>query len=204
MLEDFYLSTLQDLTDLSSPSEGGLSPMDPDSIAVELRKNPYFANVVVSSPGEGLYQGGLNFRGIEELFYHRDGTAGSIALFEENSRDSTLSIRINQDNFSELFRLFPVLQDPGFQYFLPEKTISRMEYIDMLQFLFEDRFSGNQQDLKTRIERASLSLSLLTSGDITSHTGGTLSGARLWEVEVPLLDLLLHDRELFYSVTFKK
>ena len=204
MLENFFLSTLQDLTDLSSPSGNGLSPMDPDSIAGELRKNPYFKNVVVSSPGEGLYQGGLNFREIEELFYNEDGSSGSIALFEENARDSTLSIRISKDNFSELFRLFPVLQDPGFQYFLPEETISRMEYIDMLQFLFEDRFTGNQQELKTRIERASLSLSLLTGGDITSHTGGSLAGARLWKVEVPLLDLLLHDRELFYSVTFKK
>ncbi len=203
LLDDFYLATLRDLTDLSSPAENGRSPMEPDSIAGELRKNPLFLNVLVTAAGPGLYQGGLEFHDIEELFHTPEGVSGSVAAFQKGSGSSTLTIRINRENFQELFRLFPVLQDPGFQYFLPEESITRQEYKEMLLFLFEDSFQGSEEELETRIEMSSLNLIIVTSGSILSQQGGTLEGEKRWKVEVPLLDLLLHEKELYYSVTFR-
>ncbi len=203
LLDDFYLNTLEDLTDLSSPAPGSSSPMDPDTIAAELSANPYFRGVQISSPAPGIYQGGLQFHNVEALFSTEEGRAGTILGFERNSGSSTLNLRINSDNFQEMFRLFPMLQDPGFQYFLPEPDISRSEYTEMLLFLFEDQHKGDEDELQTRVEKASLDLTIHTEGRILSSIGGERTGDREWKIQLPLLDLLLHRQELFYSVTFQ-
>ena len=203
ILDDFYLGTLLDLTDLNTPTEGGASPMDPQSVSRELMKNPFFRNVRVQSSGPGLYEGYLEFHEVEKLFYTDQGKPGSVVSFRQNGESSTLTIRINKDNFQELFTLFPVLQDPGFQYFLPEKGITRREYTDMLLFLFEDRFEEGDAELETRIIKASLNLTIRTDGRILSYRGGQKTGSGQWEVKIPLLDLLLLEKELYYSVTYQ-
>ena len=197
LLDDFYLNTLEDLTDLSSPSSGSSTPMSPDNIAAELSGNPYFRGVQISSPAPGIYQGGLQFHDVEALFSTEEDGTGTILKFEKNSGSSTLNLRINSDNFQEMFRLFPMLQDPGFQYFLPEQNISRSEYTEMLLFLFEDQHKGNENELQTRVEKASLDLTIHTNGRILSTIGGERTGDREWKIKLPLLDLLLHRQELF-------
>jgi len=203
LLDDFYLNTLTDLTDLNAPSEGERTAMDPEMISAELNRNPYLQNIQISSAAPGIYQGQLSFHDVEELFYTDEGVESSVLSFHKNNENSTLIIRINSDNFQELFRLFPVLQDPGFQYFLPEPSITRSEYIEMLLFLFEDQFDRSEDELLLKIEKASLNLTIHTDGNIISSEGGSLADDNQWRIEIPLLELLLHRKELFYSLTFK-
>lgn len=203
LLDEFYLNTLTDLTDLNTPSGEEISPMDPEMITSELSRNPRLHNIQIHTAGPGIYQGGLGFHDVEDLFNTEDGVPSSILVFQKNGGSSTLSIRINSDNFQELFRLFPLLQDPGFQYFLPESSITRSEYIEMLLFLFEDQFDRSEDELQLKIEKASLNLTIHPDGKILSSEGGTLASDNQWNIDIPLLDLLLQEKELFYSLTFK-
>lgn len=203
LMDEFYLNTLTDLTDLNAPSEGERTAMDPAMISDELNRNPSLQNIQISSETPGVYKGGMEFHDVEELFYTEKGVASSVLVFKKNRESSTLNIRINSENFQEIFRLLPVLQDPGFQYFLPEPTITRSEYIEMLLFLFEDQFDRSEEELQLKVEKASLNLTIHTDGKILSSKGGLLVDDNQWRIDIPLLDLLLHRKELFYSLTFK-
>ena len=204
-LEDFFLATLQDLTDLNNPVEGDLTPMDPAVIESELKRNPYFDSVAISSEGPGRYRGTLSFHDVEDLFFSPEkGETGSVLSFSElDNRTSRLILRINSDNFQELFRLFPMLQDPGFQYFLPEPAITRQEYIEMLLFLFDENSLKNDRDMTSLLNTASLNLRINVNGTILSREGGTQLDESSIRITVPLLSLLLHEEELYYSVTFQ-
>lgn len=202
-LDDFYLSTLQDLTALSSPAAGEEGPMDPDYIAAELRRNPHLTKIQVIRPAPGRYSGTMAFQNIRELFYTEEGVPGTVVSFTRNGNARTLAFRINRENFQELFRFFPALQDPGFQYFLPEAAIGREEYMEMLLFLFEDQYDRGSEELRKRLEEASLNLTIRTSGRILSHQGGEKRGDREYTLRIPLLDLMLHQQELRYGVTFE-
>ncbi len=201
-MEDFFLRTLKDLTELGQEEEEGKSPLDAASIAGELSLNPYFSEVRVASPSEGEYAGSLSFRHIEELFAASGQSSNPVISHRElKDGERKLVLRINSDNFQQLFELFPVLRDPGFQYFLPEEGISREEYREMLLFIFEDGASG--EILESLIDQAALDLIIRINGRITDQTGGWKLNPETLRIRIPLLDLLLHKEELFYSLTYQ-
>lgn len=199
-LEDFYRMTLEDLTDLGGPGEE--NKLAPENMARELSLNPFFSDVKVLSSGPGDYEGHLNFKDIQELFAitgQHDQTP--VVTYESSDETRTLSLRINHENFQNLFSLFPALKDPGFQYFLPEKDLSPREYKEALVFIFEDR--AGEGALKKQIEKAVLDLTIHVKGDILKHQGGTLVNKRCIRFVLPLLTLLLHKEEIYYFLTYK-
>jgi hypothetical protein len=201
-MEDFFLTTLKDLTDLGQAGEGGKSPLEADTIAGELTLNPYFDDVRVSSPAEGEYRGELSFRHIEELFAVSGRNSNPVIRHEElENGQRRLVLRVDDDNFQQIFQLFPVLKDPGFQYFLPEPDISREEYEEMLLFIFED--GASEALLKSLIRQASLDLIIRVNGRITDQQGGRKLNPDTLKIRIPLLDLLLHEEELIYSLTYQ-
>ena len=201
-MEDFFLTTLTDLTDLGQAGEGGKSPLDAGSIEGELALNPCFSNISVTSPSEGEYQGALSFRHIEELFSVSEKNSNPVISHRElGAEERQLILKINDDNFQQIFELFPVLKDPGFQYFLPEEGLSREEYREMLLFIFED--GAPEELLKSLINQASLDLIIRVNGLITEQTGGRKLSPESMRIRIPLLDLLLHENELYYSLTYE-
>ncbi len=199
-LEDFYLTALEDLTDLGGGGED--SRLAPRNITAELSLNPFFSDIEVLSSEKGVYRGHLQFRDIEALFsvtgQNRENPV--VAYIRRGDRHS-LTFRINHRNFPDLFSLFPALQDPGFQYFLPEQDISAREYKEALVFIFEDR--ENEAFVKKQLDKAFLDLTIQVKGDILEHQGGTLEGKRKIRFILPLLKLLLHKEEIHYSLTYK-
>jgi len=204
-LEDFFISTLRDLTDLSNSGDGGRDRLAPETIRDELRMNPYFSNVSVDRPRKGEYRGNLSFTHIEDLF-SIPGTVPSenILRYEKTGPDLyKLSISINQRNFQQIFQLFPMLQDPGFQYFLPEQSISEAEYREMLYFIFEDSEGVSEQTLKSLINAASLDLLIQVEGSIIDQKGGQMLNSSTMRITLPLIKLLLHKDEITYSLTYR-
>ena len=200
-MEDFFLTALKDLTALGQAEEGK-SPLDPDSIAEGLAVNPYFSEISVHSSREGEYSGALSFHHIEELFDAASGQTENPVISHRKRTDGKgeLILRINDDNFQQIFQLFPVLKDPGFQYFLPEEEISREEYREMLLFIFED--GAPELALKRLIDGAALDLIIKVEGEITEQTGGRILNPDTLQIHLPLLDLLLHENELYYSLIY--
>lgn len=114
-----------------------------------------------------------------------------------------LDIRINDDNFNQIFQLFPMLQDPGFQYFLPENNISEAEYTEMLLFIFEDSEGISERALKSLIKTASLKLLITVDGTIVEQTGGQKLNNSTMRISLPLVKLLLHKEDINYTLRYK-
>ncbi|MDC7235688.1 MAG: hypothetical protein PQJ58_20865 [Spirochaetales bacterium] len=204
-LESFFLTTLQDLTDLNNSGTNGGNRLEADSIAAEMAQNPFFSDIRVESPSEGQYTGSLKFNHIEELFLSAGGSPENRILeySDLGGGEKQLDIRINYDNFNQIFQLFPMLQDPGFQYFLPERSISEAEYTDMLLFLFEDSEGISERALKSLIRTASLKLLISVDGTITEQQGGQKLNDSTMRISLPLVKLLLHKEEISYSLRYR-
>ncbi|MDA3958347.1 hypothetical protein [Oceanispirochaeta sp.] len=209
LLEDFFITTLQDLTDLSNSGQGGGNRLDSGSIKAELEQNPFFTDIKVESPRDGKYSGSLSFHHIEELFLSTGKLTGvpaenRVLEYKALSQDThQLKIRINKDNFQQLFQLFPMLQDPGFQYFLPEPSISEAEYKEMLFFIFEDARGIEEKTLRSLINSASLNLLITVEGRIIEQKGGQMFNTSTMKISLPLIKLLLHKEDINYSLTYK-
>ena len=208
-LEDFFLTTLKDLTDLGNDSRENGNRLAPASIEAELRMNPYFSDISVQSTREGEYKGSLGFNHIEELFLSAGASVENknvknILEYKELSPGVyKLSILVNDGNFQQIFKLFPMLQDPGFQYFLPEKSISESEYQEMLFFIFEDAQGIKEETLRSLLKSASLDLLITVEGRIIDQKGGQMLNTSTMRVSLPLVKLLLHKEDIQYSLTYK-
>jgi len=204
-LEDFFIATLQDLTDLRNSGAGGTDRLAPETVQQELKMNPYFSNVSVQMPRKGEYKGSLSFSHIEDLF-SMPGTIPSenILQYKELKQGVyQLTIKINKKNFSQIFQLFPMLQDPGFQYFLPEESISEAEYKEALYFIFQDTGGIREQTLKSLINGASLDLLIQVEGSIIDQKGGQMLNSSTMRISIPLIKLLLHKEDINYSLTYR-
>jgi hypothetical protein len=204
-LESFFLTTLQDLTDLSHSGTDGRDRLEANSIAAEIAQNPFFSDIRVESPGEGQYTGSLSFNHIEELFMSAgESSNNNILTYSElGGGIQQLDIRINDDNFNQIFQLFPMLQDPGFQYFLPENNISEAEYTEMLLFIFEDSEGITERTLKSLIKTASLKLLITVDGTIVEQTGGQRLNNSTMRISLPLVKLLLHKEDINYTLRYR-
>lgn len=204
-LESFFLTTLQDLTDLSHSGNNGTNRLEADSIASEIGQNPFFSDIRVESPAEGQYTGSLRFNHIEELFMSA-GSSSQNNIFTYTQKGGgiqQLDIRINDENFDQIFQLFPMLQDPGFQYFMPEDNISETEYTEMLLFIFEGNEDISERVLKSLIRTASLKLLISVDGTIVEQTGGQKLNDSTMRISLPLVKLLLHKEDINYTLRYK-
>lgn len=204
-LESFFLTTLKDLTDLNNSGANGTNRLEADSIASEIAQNPFFSDIRVESPAEGQYTGSLRFNHIEELFMSA-GSSSQNNIFTYSDRGAgirQLDISINDENFNQIFQLFPVLQDPGFQYFMPEQNISESEYTEMLLFIFEGSEDISERVLKSLIRTASLKLLISVDGTIVEQTGGQKLNDSTMRISLPLVKLLLHKEDINYTLRYR-
>ncbi len=204
-LEGFFLNTLKDLTGLSSSGPEGTDRLEPDAIAAEMAMNPFFFDIEVESPAEGTYKGSLKFNHIEELLGSA-AASGENNIFNYSSDGGdihSLEIRINRDNFNQIYQLFPLLQDPGFQYFMPDPGISEAEYSNMLFFIFDGQDGLTESALRTLIRTASLKLIITVDGTITNQKGGQLLNESTMRFTLPLVKLLMQNEDINYSLSYR-
>ena len=74
-------------------------------------------------------------------------------------------------------------------------TISDAEYLDMIKFSLGDEAPG-------LLKKSFITLTIDPEGEIISQTGGTVSGSSV-VFRIPLLRMLVLDKPLDYSVTFR-
>jgi hypothetical protein len=214
-LENFFLTTLNDLTDLENSGPDKQNRLAPETIEAELKLNPYLTDINVESPQKGEYSGSLGFNHIEELFLSASSMTTGVQTGTSQGRENILdyqelspgihklSISINDKNFQQLFQLFPMLQDPGFQYFLPDQSISESEYQEMLFFIFEDVQGIEERTLRSLLKSASLDLLITVEGQILEQEGGQMLNNSTMRISLPLVKLLLHKEDILYSLTYK-
>jgi hypothetical protein len=131
------------------------------------------------------------FSGDEKL-----SSAGALTYTEAEGR-KTVRLHLDRTNYTQLSALFPLLNDPTVSSLAPQvnDTITDQEYLEMIRFSLGDDGPG-------LVKKSFITLTIDPDGDIVSQTGGTLSGGAV-VFRIPLLRLLVLDKPLDYSVTFK-
>ena len=76
-----------------------------------------------------------------------------------------------------------------------DDTTTEAEYLDMVSFSIGDQGPG-------LLKKSFITMTIDPEGDIVSQTGGTISGGAVI-FRIPVLRLMVLDKPLDYSVTFK-
>ncbi len=131
--------------------------------------------------------------------FARDETlksAGAV-VYTESEGKKTVKLHLDRSNYTQLSTLFPLLKDPVFAGLGPQvnDTTNDADYLEMIRFTMGD-------DGPTLLKKSFITLTIDPEGDIVSQTGGTVSGSAV-VFRIPLLRLLVLDKPLDYSVTFK-
>jgi hypothetical protein len=123
-------------------------------------------------------------------------SAGAL-VYSESGDVKTVKLHLDRTNYTQLSALFPQLKDPVFASLGPQvdDTITDAEYLDMIRFSIGD-------DGPALLKKSFITLVIDPEGEIVSQTGGTLSGGAV-TFTIPLLRILVLDKPLDYSVTFK-
>jgi hypothetical protein len=138
----------------------------------------------------------LEFRSIEKLFATPEKPQ-TILTLKKGSAGTTLSAHLDRKNFSQLLELAPFLKNPLFEGLGPQENddATEAEYLELIDLALGE---GGSAALKASV----IETTILVKGKVVSQTGGTLANGGVL-FRIPLLRVLLLDKPLDYSLTFK-
>ena len=161
--------------------------------------------VDIATPASNQLHLELKFGDIEAAFAvdsaarepDQPGGIPLVSLSPPSSGGRTLRIYLSVDNYWQLARLFPSLDNPlmaslGPQ---PQMPITDGEYLEMMQFALGDQSPEQIMDSWVEIDVA-------IDGTVLAQQGGELTEAGVL-FRIPLLRILVLDQPLEYAVTFR-
>jgi len=202
-LKPVLLETLGDLMMLSSPVERTDNfdelLVDTDNLAVHLTMKEGIDLAVVNHESRGRWVSEIKFSDLNKLFSSSDELTSAQLIELQNRADGSIKItgKINRSNFDNLAQFFPILDNPDFAPFHPLKNgvVNYSEYRENVDFALD------QKGVKA-LNTSFLMLGFKTEGKITECAGGELTGQNSALVKIPLIDILVLNREITFSLTF--
>ena len=198
-LKSFVLPTIEDLAEVS-PDVDPDELLSPDKIKESMLENPEITNVEADRPLKNKLNISFDFGSIEDLFNQTEDEVKSSGLIkiEDLGNETKLTLTINKETYKGFSNIIPNIDDPTMAALAPdpEMNVSESEYLDMIEFFFGDDGPGGILD-------SNLSLILNVNGSIVDQRGGRKLSSNQVEFNVPLIRILLLDRNLVYSVTYK-
>jgi hypothetical protein len=193
-----YLASLADISGTASPLKDG-RVFDAAAITKELQSRPGIVVQKASTPASNVLDLELAFDSLQDLVGSRDALKDAGAITIVDSADtSTLRLHLDRSTWTQLAGLFPPLRDPLIAQLGPQANgkITDADYLAMIRFSIGDAAPG-------LLQKSFLTLSIKPQGEIVSQSGGTVSDGAV-TFRIPLLRILVLDRPLDYSVTWKK
>jgi hypothetical protein len=192
-----YIGSLSEVSGKPAPAPGA-SLFDAAAIRkdFEARKGLTVKKAVTPTPSS--FELELSYTSIRDIFAG-DATlksAGAMTWSDDGGK-KTLKLHLDRTNYTQLAALFPMLKDPSIAGLGPQvnDTITDAEYLDMIKFSLGDDGPG-------LLKKSFITLTVDPEGEIISQKGGTVSGGSV-VFRIPLLRILVLDKPLDYSVTFK-
>jgi hypothetical protein len=196
-MEKILTDYLQDLSDLG----GGTAKEKGRIFNVEdIRKG--FASrqgvtlTRIDSPSPERLDMELAFTSVEKLFAAADKPQTILSL-KQGAQGATLRAHLDRKNFSQLLELAPFLKNPLFEGLGPQENdnTTEAEYLELIDLALGD---GGAAALKA----SSIETTIAVKGKVVAQSGGTpVTGGVVFRI--PLLRVLLLDKALDYSLTFK-
>jgi hypothetical protein len=151
-----------------------------------------------ASPSPEILEVDLAYKALKDVFVSDSGLkSAGVAAFSETDGKKTLKLHLDKKNYAGLSTLFPPLSDPvlagmGPQ---PEDKVTEEEYLQMIEFSL-----GSEGP--ALLSKSFVTLTIKPEGGIVSQTGGVVSGDAV-TFKIPLLSILVLDKPLDYSVTYR-
>ncbi len=196
-LEKILMDYLKDLSEVS-----GATAQDKGRIfkVEEIRKGFAARQEVtltrLESPSPDRLEMELGFRSIEKLFAAPEKPQ-TILTLKKGPDGTTLRAHLDRKNFSQLLELAPFLKNPLFEGLGPQENddTTEAEYLELIDLALGE---GGSVALKA----STIDTTILVKGQVVAQTGGTpVNGGVLFRI--PLLRVLLLNKPLDYSLTFK-
>ena len=196
-MEKILTDYLQDLSDLG----GGTAKEKGRIFNVEdIRKG--FASrqgvtlTRIDSPSPERLDMELAFTSVEKLFAAADKPQTILSL-KQGAQGATLRAHLDRKNFSQLLELAPFLKNPLFEGLGPQENdnTTEAEYLELIDLALGE---GGAAALKASF----IETTILVKGQVVAQTGGKpVPGGVVFRI--PLLRILLLDKPLDYSLTYK-
>ena len=145
-----------------------------------------------------MLEGEFTFSNIEDVFKSevRLSEAGVIS-FAKNNGVSTVRLHLNKDSFKQISSFLPGKENALIDVFGPAENedTSESDYLEMLEFMLGDKGPAG-------VKASFIELRVKVKGKILSQSGGKIEGNSVL-FRIPLLQVLLLDRPLDYSIAFE-
>jgi hypothetical protein len=203
-LAPYFTEVVDQLQQVAPPEEG--EELEAENIfQVEQLRKDFAANEEVSlealsNPNPQELHGTISFESIERALTQqkRELESGELFSFTRDGERATLDVLVNYATFRQLLEANPSFNSPLMENFGPpaNRGLSDGEYLDMMEYALgpESRKGIKESELHLRVN---------VEGRIVSHKGGSLVDENTILFRVPLLDLLILDEALRYSVSFE-
>jgi hypothetical protein len=193
-----YVLSIEEVSGQSELAKQG-KIFDVAAIQKDLAARPGITVKRVASPNPDLLEVELGFRSIQEVYSSTDPKVASTGVlrYSESGGRKSLKIHLDRKNFAQLSDVFPGLSGPVFQGLAPQENdqTTEADYLDMIQFSLGP-------DGPALLKQSFIDLVVKPEGQILDQTGGTVAGGAV-TFHIPLLRVLVLDKPLDYSVTWK-
>jgi len=195
-VEDFFVSVLEDFSDLSTDLPDDTSVMDAsiNNFSSALKKGKTISNVNFTKIDDTHYLGNFDFNSINELITDLGKLDNQTIL---TLQGTTLSFDLDMDNYDQLVKVIPFLADPNFETFGPtyNQGMSENDYYDMISYMLGEEGPG-------KIASSIITINITTPSPITSFSGGEKIDSTTFRYQFPLIDFLLLNDSLNFTLTW--
>jgi hypothetical protein len=151
-----------------------------------------------ASPSPDVLEVDFSYKALKDVFSSDAAIKGAgVATFTEADGKKTLKLHLDKKNYAGLSALFPPLSDPVLAGMGPQSddTVTEEEYLQMIEFSLG-------AEGPALLKKSFVTLTIKPEGGIVSQTGGAVSGGAV-TFKIPLLSILVLDKPLDYSVTYR-
>jgi hypothetical protein len=192
-----YLASLADISGTPGPLKEG-RVFDAAAIRKDFQSRPGIVVQKAATPTPSSLDLELGFDSLQDVVRGQDALANAGAVVVVDAGDTrTLRLHLDRATYGQVVSLFPPLRDPLFAQLGPQGTgqVTDEDYLSMIRFSIGDDAPG-------LLKKSFITLTVQPAGEILSQSGGTLNGNSV-VFRIPALRVLVLDRPLDYSVTFR-
>lgn len=173
---------------------------DIPAIREDFKKNKHAELLSIESPSRLSLKGEISFDSVENMLQEVEqfNPDHRMITFTTAPGRSDLTVTINRATVDSLLKANPSMNNPLVQNFGPTATegMSRSDYLDMMEFALGE-------ESRMGITNSKLILNVSVNGAVLDQKGGRKLNARTVVYEIPLLDVLILDRTLVYSLSYR-
>jgi hypothetical protein len=181
------------------PDEEG-SFFDVAAIEEGFSSNENISALILKTPDKLNLEGSFRFTSVEDMLskVEKDSPQSKLISFNKRASSSDLTVKITRETVVALLESNPALNNPLVENFGPAATVglSSVDYLDMMEFALGE-------ESRLGIQNSKLSINIRVAGKILKQSGGTKIDDSSVRFDIPLLDILILDKNLTYTLSYQ-